>query len=135
MGAGRDPSGDDTCGAHASRNRRATASPVGGSIIEAWCVTTHSGSRYRLLHDDRDMWWLGGDNVANPISCKLPSGRYWCIQPPVPWPPVIGGSLWLEAPDDLVPGDEARIPGGGKLTSPVRRVEALLGAEPPAATS
>lgn len=75
------------------------------------------------------MCWLGGDNVPNPTSCKLPSGHYWRIQSPVPWPPVIGASLWMEAPADLEPGDESRIPAGGKFTSPVRRVETMLGAD------
>ncbi|HEX5438842.1 MAG TPA: hypothetical protein VFW98_16945 [Gemmatimonadaceae bacterium] len=85
--------------------------------------------------DEHDAWWLGGDNVPNPNSRRLFSGRYWRIRRPIPWPQVIGTSLWMKAPADLEPGGEVRIPDAGEFTSAVRHVEAMLWADSPTIAS
>ncbi len=93
-----------------------------------WCVRTESGSAYVLALDADGHWWFGGTNVPNARSAALPAGRYWRVEPPVPWPPALGGRLWVEALRALARDDPDRIPGGGKHTSAVRAVEMLLGA-------
>jgi hypothetical protein len=49
----------------------------------------------------------------------------WPMQRPDPWPAVPGHSIALVAPPHLAIDDPHRIPGGGKITSPVVRVERI----------
>lgn len=88
-------------------------------------VHTASGSAYRVAQDARGAWWmLGGENVANPRSQKLPVG-WWPIERPCPWPVEIGRSVLLQAHRILGGLDARRAPGGGKCTSVVIAVLAV----------
>jgi len=92
--------------------------------VQAWLITTRSGSLYVVARNASGQWWFAGKNRPNPFSCALPP-RLWRITVPEPWPPVIGASLGLLAPGDLAYDDPARVPGGGKRTSAVETIEAL----------
>ncbi|HVZ30810.1 MAG TPA: hypothetical protein VG963_00205 [Polyangiaceae bacterium] len=95
-------------------------------IAEWWRVSTLTGSSYIVAREVAGAWWLTGANVPSPRSVQLPPG-YWRIEPPAPWPPVAGAPLVLWAAFTLALDDPARLPGGGKLTSPVQHVERLTG--------
>ena len=87
-------------------------------------VTTVSGSEYILSGDELECTLHRNTKlVLNPFSTETPGS--WALKPPEVWPPVVGQpmlllSLYYE--DRLNP---LRIPGGGKLTSPVVSVEEL----------
>jgi len=83
---------------------------------------THTGSVYRVTRNKRERWWMRAANVANPTSRPLNPGRWWIIQRPCPWPPELGQPIALRAPGWLARDDPARIPGGGKITSPIRAI-------------
>jgi len=85
-------------------------------------IVTATGSVYRVRRDDDGAWWCAGDNVPTAMSCSLADGE-WEIAPPIPWPPVIGERLRLVAPGDMRRTDPLRMPGGGKITSEVTRVD------------
>lgn len=85
-------------------------------------LVTHSGSRYRVLQTEGGGWWMSGDNVANPTSCRLDPDEWWPIRRPHPWPPELGQSIELLPPEELDRDDPHRCPGGGKRTSPVRAI-------------
>lgn len=91
-----------------------------------WEIATASGSRYGLRVDREGRWWLSADNRPNPYSVSLADGE-WEIQPPLPWPPMLGAPCWLWAPAHLRLGDPRRVPGGGKVTSAVASVTPLPG--------
>lgn len=92
--------------------------------MQSWTIHTRSGSLYRIAVDSAGRWWISGDNVRTPISSYLGDGC-WEIQPPSPWPPQIGSPLTFLAPPHLEIGDPNRIPGGGKVTSPVVDITAV----------
>lgn len=92
--------------------------------MEIWEIETRSGSVYRITRDGSGQWWVGGENVQTPMSHSLVDGT-WEIDPPTPWPPVLGSALEFRAPPDLALDDPTRIPGGGKLTSSVMSVRVL----------
>lgn len=94
------------------------------AVAEAWVVTTETGSRYVVVRDHADVWWFGGDNMPSMWSVALPRGL-WRIDPPRPWPPILGSGLVMMAPAGIDRTDPARVPGGGKLTSAVQIVEPL----------
>lgn len=114
------PDADPSVAAHATPGRPPHAEPRTGG----WEIETASGSRYRLRLDREGRWWLSADNRPNPFSVSLADGE-WEIQPPAPWPPVLGARCWFEAPAYLRLGDPRRVPGGGKVTSAVAAVRAL----------
>jgi hypothetical protein len=91
----------------------------------AWRIRTRSGSIYFVAHDRDGKWWLGGRNQVNPFSVALPPGA-WEIEAPKPWPPVIGLPLILLAPTLWAKDHPKRLPGGGKVTSPVAAFELVL---------
>lgn len=95
-----------------------------GTGPAAWVITTLTGSRYVVVRAPDGVWWFGGKNQPNPRSVALPP-RLFRIDPPWPWPPVLGVPLRLFAADDLYVGDPERAPQGGKITSNVQRVEAM----------
>lgn len=96
--------------------------------MNQWEIRTLSGSLYRVAIDDEDRWWVSADNVATCTSSNLADGC-WEIQPPSPWPPVLGAPFRFVAPTHLPIGDPERVPGGGKVTS---IVVAVAPAEAPA---
>jgi hypothetical protein len=85
---------------------------------------TETGSRYLVRQDDGGQWWLVADHVPTESSLPIMDAE-WQIRAPDPWPPVVGERLWILSQYYEQPGHHARIPGGGKHTSPVVRVEAL----------
>lgn len=90
-------------------------------------ILTATGSRYWVGRDSRTgRWWLRGENVPNPNSARMDSS-WWEIEPPDPWPIQIGKSVMLYAPRDWAMNDMRRVPGGGKVTSPVRKVRVQRG--------
>lgn len=95
-----------------------------GAFKELWLLTTASGSHYVVARDSCGMWWFGGRNVATAWSCALPP-RLWRIERPTPWPPRLGKALLMMAPTSLALADPARVPGGGKVTSPIATLERL----------
>lgn len=97
--------------------------------MQRWEITTETGSLYRLGLDADGRWWVSGDNIATPTSCCLADGC-WEIQPPASWPPEPGFPLEFRAPPRLSAGDPRRVPGGGKVTSPVTEVRYVPGSQP-----
>jgi len=88
-------------------------------------VITETGSRYRIHEDVAGTFWLSGENVPNPQSRAI-GPEEWEIERPQPWPPEIGQRLWMPSAYFNAPKDHpGRIPGGGKLTSQVQRIEEL----------
>ena len=94
-----------------------------------WRIRTQSGSLYVVARDATGLWLFSGRNVPNPRSVSLAAG-IWPIEPPQPWPPVPGQPLVLAALGILPFGHPLRVPGGGKLTSPVVDVEEVALAAP-----
>lgn len=94
----------------------------------AWQLHTESGSVYELRLAPDGTYWFGGRNVPNPWSVAL-DGQLWRVQQPVPFPPVLGEPIWVRAPVELDRDDPCRIPGGGKLTTPLVAIVTL---QPPA---
>ena len=90
-------------------------------------AVTASGSRYRIAADREGRWWLSADNRASATSRRLDPADWWEIAPPEPWPPVLGRSVRLMAPPDLAFDDPRRIPGGGKVTTPIRALRWIRG--------
>jgi hypothetical protein len=86
-------------------------------------VTTRSGSEYLVARDPVDgTFWLGTGtygNMATARSRELPRGRSWRIAPPFIF---VGFPAVFLAPMDLAFDAPARVPGGGKHTSPVVQV-------------
>ena len=86
-------------------------------------VHTMSGSVYRITELDDGSFTAGGDNVPSDTSTALGASD-WPIVMPYPWPPKVGApfvitSIFVDQPI----GSPHRMPGGGKRTSPVTRVE------------
>ena len=96
-------------------------------------VETTSGSTYRFRHDVVDgRWWVCADNVPNADSRSLADGE-WEVGEPWPWPPVVGLPLDFGPPAGTDPASPSRVPGGGKITSAVRRVRRVAPASAAAA--
>lgn len=83
-------------------------------------VKTTTGSIYRIEERADGTWWFSADNVPNPTSARVIGA--WQIIRPAPWPPVLGVGLYLLADPVLLKGDLTRVPGGGKVTTPVVEV-------------
>jgi hypothetical protein len=90
--------------------------------MQHYTVETASGSRYEIVRLDGGAWWMSGRNVPNPRSLPLRAEDWWPIAPVRPWPPVRGTCLWIAARVTTPGGAFKHMPGGGKFTSPVRRV-------------
>jgi len=85
-------------------------------------VVTHSGSVYEF-YTGSGKWWVKSNNIISETSKDI-SGRLWPIQKPVPWPPVLGESLYFKSIYPYSEKDnEDRMPGGGKDTGPIRTLE------------
>ena len=97
-----------------------------GIAVEVEAVTA-SGSRYRIVADGAAGWWLSADNRASATSRRLDPEDWWEIAPPEPWPPVLGRSVRLMAPPGLAFDDPRRIPGGGKISTPIRALRWIRG--------
>jgi len=83
---------------------------------------TASGSIYWVARNEHGDWRLRACNIPNPRSRRLDHGRWWAIRQPAPWPPRLGQPIELRAPAGLPRDDPERMPGGGKITSPIRAV-------------
>lgn len=86
-------------------------------------VTTESGSVY-YVREDAGRYYLRALNKPNPYSVDVSPEREWEVAP-APWPPVVGEQMLLLSVYVWEPGHPERIPGGGKYTSPVVRIEPL----------
>lgn len=82
-------------------------------------ITTESGSRYNILEDSQGEYFLRAENVENPNSIALDPEIVWKIEQPAPWPIEVGKPVLLAARQDILFDSPRRIPGGGKVTSPV----------------
>lgn len=92
--------------------------------VHRWCyVTTRTGSVYEIVESARPEFFVRVENIPNAHSCAIDPERWWRIEAPDPWPPRVGLPLALFALSTLARDDAERIPGGGKITSPVRAVE------------
>ena len=87
-------------------------------MAQAWAVRTVSGSIYEL-RELAGEWSLRATNQENPYSCPVDPSRWWPIQPPTPWPPEVLTPLVLLTQHTTAWAHPDRIPGGGKVTSPV----------------
>jgi hypothetical protein len=94
--------------------------------MQRWEISTQSGSLYRVGLDADDRWWVSAENVKSPTSCSLADGC-WEIQAPKPWPPEIGHPFEFRAPAHLAHDSPKRVPGGGKITSAVVRIQHVPG--------
>lgn len=82
-------------------------------------IHTKSGSVYKLGRTN-GRWWVSGVNVVNEQSKDI-RGDKWEIERPAPT--EIGMPLVFVAARSLAMDDPARMPGGGKVTSPVTSME------------
>lgn len=98
------------------------ASEATGMALHIWRIRTSSGSTYLVAQTPDGRWFFGGSNVPNAHSQLLPAG-FWPIEAPHPWPPVTGASICLLALRALPLEHPQRVPGGGKVTSPVLSVD------------
>ena len=83
-------------------------------------ITTQSGSIYRLRKSVRGRWYLAGKNVPSSTSQDIQAGE-WEVE--LPTVPTIGQPFRAYAPESMDRNDPARIPGGGKITSPITNIE------------
>jgi hypothetical protein len=90
---------------------------------------TRSGSVYIVVQDTGGAWWLGADNRPTQESRSLSDGGPWRIEAPEVWPPVVGQPAAIYALREIPYGHPARVPGGGKITSPVLRVNWVAGSD------
>ena len=88
-------------------------------------IVTRSRSIYHVVESTRGEFLARVDNVANPRSVAIDPDRWWRIEPAVPWPPEVGKRLQLLALLTLPFEHAERMPGGGKVTSPVVELEDL----------
>ncbi len=102
-------------------SERDDASAAGvACTVRRWCrAQARSGSVYDVVESTRGDWVVRVDNVPNPFSDAIDRDRWWCIEPTHPWPPRLGHRLVLVALTALAFDDAERMPGGGKITSPV----------------
>lgn len=89
-----------------------------------YIIKTESGSVYKVRSDSDGCYWLSGENVPSFSSVAVPEGE-WQIDRPTPWPIAIGQPLQMVSAFYLAFEHPERIPGGGKLTSPVVSVESV----------
>ena len=83
-------------------------------------VHTASNSVYTFIERDDGRFIVTGGNVVSSISGGL-NGFWWEITRPEPWPPVLSEVLmFVSTLVDQKPGTKGRLPGGGKITSPIR---------------
>lgn len=83
-------------------------------------VKTETGSIYRIEERQDGTWWFSAENIPNPTSARVVGA--WQIVRPTPWPPVLGVGLYLLVDPALPKTDPTRVPGGGKVTTPVVEV-------------
>jgi hypothetical protein len=94
--------------------------------MQAFRCITESGSTYDVKEDAVGRFWLRGDNVATPVSCKLNGSDWWEIDRVKPWPPKEGQKLYTCSAHFHEPKDHPkRMPGGGKHTSVVVDVKEI----------
>lgn len=80
-------------------------------------IITTTGSVYTVIKEN-NKWWLSAKNVPNPTSGKLEG--MWEIQEPKI---KIGQSAELISAYVNDRDNPLRMPGGGKITSPVIMIE------------
>jgi hypothetical protein len=85
----------------------------------ALLIETATGSKYVLTRRPDNSWWVSGENQVSDTSRSL-GDRAWPIQPPML--PREGESWVFFSLFQFEPDHPDRIPGGGKITSPVVRV-------------
>lgn len=95
------------------------------ALSQGASMRTESGSVYCVVQDTEGRWFLNADNVPNPASRRLDPDSWWRIEQPHPWPPELGAPIALISALDLDRRDAERMPGGGKVTSPVRLIRNL----------
>jgi len=86
-------------------------------------ITTASDSVYIITEHDNDTFTVRGENIPSMTSQPLGETE-WAIKRPEPWPPVCGQqlefySVYFDADFDT----PLRMPGGGKVTSPIRLIQ------------
>jgi hypothetical protein len=87
-------------------------------------IRTASGSLYVIRVDEDDRYWLSGQNVPNAYSEPIPGDVEWQIKP-LPLPPTLGQRLDIWSFFYEMPGHAERLPGGGKITTPVVSVHVV----------
>jgi hypothetical protein len=85
-------------------------------------VHTYSGSVYIVKQTEEGNFLLQADNVPSRTSAQLNPEEEWPIQKPEPWPPQLGQPVTLLSRYFHDKTHPDRMPGGGKITSPVRAV-------------
>jgi hypothetical protein len=81
---------------------------------------TLSGSKYTVERDENNVWWLEANNVPNWGSVPV-DGRWEIDEPFI----AEGQSARLVSAHYLEFDSPKRIPGGGKITSPVLDIEVI----------
>lgn len=84
-------------------------------------LITQSGSAYQLRRDAAGVWWLRADTVPSRHSVRLTPTVEWEVD--VLIPPTVGKRAHLYAPAHLDRDDPRRMPGGGKVTSPILYID------------
>lgn len=96
------------------------------ALVKHYKVTTHSGSVYHVQGDGVLFYWLKSTKQVRTHDENLPVSGSYPLQQVAPWPPVAGHPMVMLAEHFTEPGHPLRLPGGGKITSPVQLVEELM---------
>ena len=95
--------------------------------MKVMVITTYSGSVYRIRQDATGIWRMLGENVVTERSKDIRPvdglEHGWEIE--FGSVPKIGEPLCVVAPARMAMDDPMRIPGGGKITSPITNIEVL----------
>jgi hypothetical protein len=87
------------------------------TIRRIFRVVTRSGSVYKIAESNFAEFYV--------FSVALRPVFWWGVEAPDPWPPVIGHPLQLIALLRYAMDDPERMPGGGKITSPLTSIDEI----------
>lgn len=86
-------------------------------------ITTATDSVYTITERDNSVFTVRGENTPSMTSQPLGAAE-WFIKQPSPWPPQCGQQLeFISTYFDADFDTPLRMPGGGKVTSPVRLIQ------------
>ena len=92
-------------------------------------ITTATDSVYIITEHYNGVFTVRGENIPSMTSQPLGETE-WFINRPTPWPPVCGQQLEFYSQYFDADYDEPlRMPGGGKVTSPIRLIQPIVETE------
>lgn len=94
--------------------------------MRSFRVTTRSGSVYVVEGDGTRFRCRKPEHQEKSHGGNVPIERPYALHNVLPWPPEEGVPLVMITEHFLDKGHPDRMPGGGKITSPVTKVQELL---------